>query len=554
MISATIQTNFPRSVSGINRSVCDIWLEHSSFGYILRKFFCDAGDTDGEAAQGRVDRVLGAFRDGTMRKIFEEIGSVIDSGGLSDLFTESVDLYKYFDADRCAENNINLTCILYAKLCLIVQHYFSGVLAGCDAFIAPEWTSDDLVEIIPNFSLQSDIKMVVICCMLLAGQGEALSATSTPYLLNSLLFMSTNQRTGSMPLLERMVTREVPDLYKLNWSIELLKIAPSRKREDIVSSMSDPEKKGYENLLRGEKITEALFKRLRKLSIMMLTEGAIVTYNDEQRTTDVVPLWRKLHPNLTQGQPFRRSFIVRWMLRIAQRYSETNRVERFLQNAKSHNGLMVGPRRSFVQVWGARLYLFLTLGVSIYVILGKIGKRDSIFERLTDGLACITALWFSVSGIAKIQSDDENLIRNVVFGLKPIEHEDELVQHLDTDAETIKVAHCRAQQDFGWLSSRDCCYVKGKMKGKIEIPGGLNAKSCDRAVLLEADEVVLLDACNNVFGRGSKDRNRFHVDAWERRCAEKWLIVNRVPSNCVVARILCDELQNITGGGGGRRA
>ncbi len=221
-------------------------------------------------------------------------------------------------------------------------------------------------------------------------------------------------------------------------------------------------------------------------------------------------------------------------------------LEEFLLKTKSVNGVFMGQRSARSRL-ATRAYLVATFAFSLYVCFGNLAKRNNWYQRVTDMVAVITILWFTVFGLIKLQSDDEKIVRNLVFGKKPIYHEDELVEHLNEDCRLpcnltdIKIALSRVVRDYNWLSSRDCCFIKGQTEGKMEILGGLDAYSCDRAGLLEVNEViddrsntgrvVVFDVTNNMFGVGEKKDGRLHVTKWM-ASKDKWFLVNRVPENC----------------------
>lgn len=416
-----------RKHSHWHQPLCDKWLNHPSFQDVIKLFFVGAGSPE-DKADSTMQKYVTRFRDGSMETAFEEIILVIDSGGLYDQYTmdtttESyLDIYKFFTSQQCAENKINLRSALYTKLGHIVQDYVDNIACVSLDF--------------------SKVNMILICCMILVGSGSSITAAATPWLFNSLLVMSTSATDGSMSVLSHAMSKPCGELYQLNWSMGLLQIAQSDRCDDILKSMTTDERNTYNTLVSGGKTADPQFQRLRKLSIMMMAEGVIV------RGDGVVKL---VTGDFSQ---------------------EPTGLESFLQSAESTNGIINGKRHNLVLVWAARVYLVITLALSVYVMAGNVAGRENVFERLTDGLTCITVLWFTVFGLAKLQSDDEKIIRNVVLGHIPIQHEDELVEYLDTDAETIKVALCRTVQDYGWLSSTDCCFVKGKTKGKIEIFGG----------------------------------------------------------------------------------
>ncbi|PXF49158.1 hypothetical protein BWQ96_01107 [Gracilariopsis chorda] len=480
-----------------NTTIYQKWRSHPQFSQVLTTFFThtDGSETQEEQeanGKSRAEDVISRFDNGEMEFVFEEVVSVIDHGGLYDQYTMDtkteryVELVKFFTPLQCAKNEINLTAVLYTKLSFIVQHFINDVSS---------------VETSPQ-----TVNMVLICCMLLVGQASAITASGTPWLLNAFLVMTVDSSEGSMRSLSLVLQKDCNSLYQMSWTMGLLKIKQSDQEEEITSSMTIEEGRAYKRLLNGGNVSNEMYTRLRTLSIMMMSEGIIVQSDGVTR--------------LLRGQ-------------IAGDEEAVREVEGFLRIAETKNGFIRGQRRNRLLVWLARLYLVVTAALSIFVAAENVGNRDNLFERITDGLATVTACWFTMLGLRKVQSDDEKIIRHMVLGIIPIQHADELVSYLQTDAETLKVALSRNVQDYAWLSPNQCCFVKGKAIGNLEVLGGLDAFSCDRAGLLEVDKGVVYDVVNAMLGQGKKDGENYHVMGWSR--STKWFIANRVPDNCVVA-------------------
>ncbi len=478
------------------------WIEHDKFEDVLRRFLEETGYPAATANTKKVE-ILACLNSASMESTFQDVVAVIDSGGLFphyevDIKPEAyLDIYKFFTPEECAENSIHITSILYIKLGRIIERYARRV-------VKPELSS-------------KRIHMLVTFCMILVGTGKSISPIATPWLLNALIFMSSDSNNS---MLEACMRNSCEDMRQFNNTLGLvaLKSMPEEKSKPILATLMEEEKKAFDNMVVGIIAQDDMYKRLRKLSIMMLGEGVIVKSDSIQ---------------LLMGEEFR------------GQKTGLEKLEEFLEKTRGVNGIIMVPRRQ-VWVWGARLYICVTLAASLYFCFGNIAKRDNWYERITDMVAGITIFWFTVFGLLKLKSDDENIIRNLAVGVKPIRHEDELIEHLklDSDPSRLKVALSRVMKDYNWLSSRDCCFIKGQAKGSIEILGGLDADACDRAGLLEVNQVVddrkdtgrgvVFDVINEMFGEGEKNYGRLHVTNWA-RSGEKWLIVNRVPTNCVVA-------------------
>lgn len=63
-------------------------------------------------------------------------------------------------------------------------------------------------------------------------------------------------------------------------------------------------------------------------------------------------------------------------------------------------------------------YVLLATGIAILAGVLNFAGRDNAFERMTDTATTATFLLVSVFGLAKLKSEDDNVIRNTLLGYK----------------------------------------------------------------------------------------------------------------------------------------
>lgn len=236
------------------------WIEHDEFEDVLLEFLGASG-YQAAIANEKKDEVMAYLNGTNMASTFEDVVDLIDSGGLFPHYEVDINEDPYIDVDdfftleECAENSINITSIFYIKLGRIIERY-----AG----------------IVVESKLPSKrINMLVTFCMILTGTGKSMPPSATSWLLNALIVMSSDFKN---PTLEVCMRKSCEDMCQFSMTLGLvaLRSMPDSESASILATLTRNEKTAFDNTVNGGMTEDDMYKRLRKLSIIILGEGVIV--------------------------------------------------------------------------------------------------------------------------------------------------------------------------------------------------------------------------------------------------------------------------------------
>lgn len=124
----------------------------------------------------------------------------------------------------------------------------------------------------------------------------------------------------------------------------------------------------------------------------------------------------------------------------------------------------------------AVLYTLLTFGVALIIAILDVAKRDNWFERLSDAFSVLGLLLFTVFGLVKLSSEDENVICSTILSNRILRSEDDVVRDLRLKTvDDLKYALCLPYSDsFEWLHLQDCSFASMEPSGSLKLFGGMS--------------------------------------------------------------------------------
>lgn len=122
----------------------------------------------------------------------------------------------------------------------------------------------------------------------------------------------------------------------------------------------------------------------------------------------------------------------------------------------------------------ALLYVVSAVVFSIAVGVFNVGNRDGVFERVSDAVQTATVLLVSVFGLLKLTSEDENAIRNVLFGRKVLRTVRDIKNAVGASRENdLKILVARSEKEMAWLDQDGSSYATGGAGGSIRLTRGM---------------------------------------------------------------------------------
>lgn len=138
-------------------------------------------------------------------------------------------------------------------------------------------------------------------------------------------------------------------------------------------------------------------------------------------------------------------------------------------------------------------WIIASVALSIAVGAANWGNRSNLFERLTDTASTATLLLVSVFGLIKLASEDDNAIRNTLFGYKILRDVREVKRYFQRRAGGVSfgLALVAANQPLHWLAEGNTCYLQHPGLGSIVFTDGVSSDEMVALGMLFGAKVML---------------------------------------------------------------
>ncbi len=167
---------------------------------------------------------------------------------------------------------------------------------------------------------------------------------------------------------------------------------------------------------------------------------------------------------------------VRAVERLILRAKGPKEIEHRERKIEILNGIKSHPEEGLVELnkwltWAARLYVLITLGLTILVAARNVGNSKNWLRRVLDGLQVLTFLWFSVFGQIKLTSEDASIVKHIIEGVIILRNSDHVIKHLHCqDATELKQLVMETERNLV-LAPTECSYTREPWKGTIQLLG-----------------------------------------------------------------------------------
>lgn len=122
----------------------------------------------------------------------------------------------------------------------------------------------------------------------------------------------------------------------------------------------------------------------------------------------------------------------------------------------------------------AWLYVTFAFMLSVVVGVANFGNRDGLFERISDVAQTATLLLVSIFGLVKLTSEDDNAIRNVLFGRKVLRTAQDVQRVVCAKNEReLRVMIARSRKEMKWLDPDRTSFATGGASGTLKLRKGM---------------------------------------------------------------------------------
>eukprot|EP00173_Palmaria_palmata_P004799 Plantae.Rhodophyta-Palmaria_palmata.ctg7306.p1 GENE.Plantae.Rhodophyta-Palmaria_palmata.ctg7306~~Plantae.Rhodophyta-Palmaria_palmata.ctg7306.p1 ORF type:complete len:492 (-),score=65.56 Plantae.Rhodophyta-Palmaria_palmata.ctg7306:80-1555(-) len=126
------------------------------------------------------------------------------------------------------------------------------------------------------------------------------------------------------------------------------------------------------------------------------------------------------------------------------------------------------------QQYLALLYVISSFMLSLVVGVANFGNRDGIFERISDVAQTATVLLVSIFGLVKLTSEDDNAIRNVLFGHKVLRTARDVQRVVGAKTEReLRIMIAQSRKEMKWLDPDRTSYATGGASGTMKLKRGM---------------------------------------------------------------------------------
>lgn len=184
--------------------------------------------------------------------------------------------------------------------------------------------------------------------------------------------------------------------------------------------------------------------------------------------------------------------------------------EHLLYRYHNDNGLIYRYRAKWA-VLAARLWVAFVSILAVATGILNFGGRENLFERITDSISVIGIGLFTIFGFVKIASDDADVIKNLLIGIKIMPRykniKSDIERHTDITVEEIMLM---AKGEVCWADPDSFCYSRTSRRGTFKSIVGLSEEGLNkRGGFYNSAEFIHVVGTGDPYCRRVRDHGKF---------------------------------------------
>lgn len=184
--------------------------------------------------------------------------------------------------------------------------------------------------------------------------------------------------------------------------------------------------------------------------------------------------------------------------------------EDLLYRYHNDNGLVYRYRAKWA-VLAARLWVAFVSILALVTGILNFGGRENLFERITDCISVIGIGLFTIFGFIKLASDDADVIKNLLVGIKIMARykniKSDIERHIDITVEEIMLM---AEGEVCWADPDSFCYSRTSRRGTFKSIVGLSEEGLNkRGGFYNSAGFIHVVGTSNPYCRRVRDHGKF---------------------------------------------